>query len=177
VFDRAYKVHLAAAKDPGRYARQDVRIDGGRLIATDGRILAVVPASIEGTAPAYLPAAAVEAATKGKAPKGDDGQARIALNGTGATVLTKAGRVEHDYPAGGEFPRWEAVVPRDEPAFRIAFNPELLARLVGAIGAGEAVVFEFRAPDRPIVLRPSGKSEAFGVLMPITIDDGGKGGK
>ena len=68
-------------------------------------------------------------------------------------------------------------MPRDEPAFRIAFNPELLARLVGAIGAGEAVVFEFRAPDRPIVLRPSGKSEAFGVLMPITIDDGGKGGK
>jgi len=193
-FHKSCKIHKAAAKDAGRYAMHHVRLErdyaGARLIATDGRILAVLPVQdAEQDDDGFLSSESIAEAVKKPSKKNDT--ATILANGSIRACAVEAGPVvEFERPSNDhEFPKWRAVVPEGEPTVRICLNPSYLATVAHAIGAGDGVVLEFYAPAAeggrpgPIAVRPAfpiggavkgnekatDGAERFGVIMPIEL--------
>jgi hypothetical protein len=171
-FDRKCKLEKAVAKSEGRYAMRHTllakRGDEHVLVATDGRILAVVGVEVEeGDAIGLIPVEAVKGAAKG-------GQsfmpAQIHANGS-AVYTDKAGAQVTMARPEGEFPRWESIMPAPQADdIVIALNPDLLKALADAIGADGCVQLRIRAVGgkcMPIAVK-GGKGE--GAIMPITFD-------
>jgi hypothetical protein len=179
-------VALFAAKDMGRYAFHGISVEHGRMIATDGRRLAVVewePAEgdvePEGKA-IILPVAELLAAAKVK------GCERVIVNGT-----LKAQRKQSKYSSTfvdgpefpyraveGEFPDWRAALPKPTEALK-AEPVRLAAGFLADCGkAGEwladgesanVVQVEFHGHDRAAEFRAKGSGIEFhAVVMPIT---------
>ena len=194
-FPRACKVHRAAGQT-ARYAFDQVRLAGGRLVATDGRMLASVPVyGPDGTTEldpvetagldVGLPVDVLRAATKGSAKR----CARVCVNGTAEVDGVCYPTI--DDREVGEFPDYSAVLrttpepltPKDRTnakhKVRLALNPTLLADLAAALGASDGVVLTFeREVDGRVssMLRvePCDSCNApagtFGVIMPITTE-------
>jgi len=176
------KLNRAAGKpNESRFSMENVLLDvdakgRGRLIATNGRVLAVVPVDEVGDdTGGMVPATAIAEAVKGSGEF-----VNVEANGC-VRYPVKGGTMEVERPSesdSGEFPKWKQVVPKGEVVHRLALNPQLLLDVAAAIGSGESVVLEYREEGGPLVVRP-GKSlhdaeptmddwERFGVLMPIT---------
>jgi hypothetical protein len=123
---------------------------------------------------------AFRAAPKGR---GKDGAGLVAVHlGESAAVLCttdgeaeQARRVPH---ADGQFPDYRKVLPTQEPAVRIQFDPAYLLNMVALAehfatdrDEGGRVTLEVFAPDKPIVLRCGPAEQQFiGVLMPLLPD-------
>lgn len=174
IFPKQCKLHLVAAKEDGRYAMASVSHQRGKLVASDGRRLAVVNVTEdeEDTEDALIPAHLVKLAVM-KAPTD---VACVQANGN-ARALTKDGEVTTDL-VQGEFPNWENVMP-EVPLTRrtvVAFNAKYLYELAQAIGAEDSVVgLELDLEDldtkgcykNPIQIRTK---HGTAVLMPVTIE-------
>ncbi|HUT79519.1 MAG TPA: hypothetical protein VM285_17615 [Polyangia bacterium] len=167
--------------------------DGARLVATNGRLLAVVPVTAdEGDIPGTIPAEAVREACKARSAANPEAQ--VDANGS-VRVTTKPARVtdsgravpagpvaefEREDSADVAFPQWRRVVPDSDstPTYRVALSARYLLALARAIGTDDAegaVELEFREPTGAIVVRPTPQGEgravgAFGVLMPISYE-------
>ena len=163
------KVEKAISKDQTRHAITApwLTVDS-KVIATDGKILAVIPCEVnEGDAPGYIPTDALKASRKGRGATGE-----MVLTRAECQVLNGA-----TFPVDNErtAPDWTAVIPpADRPIkMRVALDPERLAALAEAMGAG-AVVLEIEDESSPITVRPASKGYgdvpaepgAFGVIMP-----------
>lgn len=174
--EKDLKIHLAASKDPGRYAMHGVLHTPGKLTATNGQIAARINVSDdEGDGEGQIvPAALIKAAVS----KPGKGTAVVHTNGNGiCRAITKAGVVE-DKEIDGEFPKVDAVIP-DVPQCRralIGINAQLLLDLVKAIGcenncARLELDLEELSPDKsyggPIRIT---STYGVGVIMPVTVE-------
>lgn len=165
-FPKQCKIHKAA----GRYAMNGLKLErlrggkGALLIATDGRMLAVLPVEdADADSPGILPAEVVKEACKGKRSE----PANVVSNGSSAGAFEAR-------PIEGEFPRWRQVLPEGEPEHELVFNPGQLATLAEALGT-ELVRLSVYGQCKPALVRPVGSGaeckEALGVIMPWTIDE------
>jgi len=161
-FSSACKIHKACAKAGSRYAMNHVRFEGGNLIATDGRMLAIVPVEdAEEDAEGFIPKEAFNDACKVRP------EARIDANGT-VEVHTRLGRVSMARPEEGEFPRFEAIM-RDTAtdAASVTLNDRMLWDLAQALGAGDennCVTLSIRDKTSPVIVETRNGS---GAIMPV----------
>lgn len=131
---------LFAARDMGRYAFHGLALEHGRLIATDGRRLAVIEwtpgeGDTEPPKPCILPTDAAIKAAKAK------GCEAVCVNG-GMEARDKFSRPVVSVPyqlVEGEFPDVKAVLPRADrkrTAEAVRLNPDYLAD----IGKAAAII-------------------------------------
>lgn len=173
-FERAQALERATAKEPGRYAMHGILIERtsateGKAIATNGRILAIVPITLsDDDVPGLIPSEAWTEARRGSS-RFDP---RIDANGS-VRAHGKRGIVEMERPQG-EFPRYETILNACGDGPSVAFNADYLADLQAAFGS-ECVELTFQPgktgidPCAPIHVRAN---RCGGVMMPITVDGG-----
>lgn len=173
--DKKYKIEEAASKDKTRFAINAVRIEktetGALAIATDGRMMAIVPVELEGEdkTAVNLKCEALAVARK-EASK--NSPCRIELNGA-AKISGKHGEQTFPY-VDASFPNWAQVIPKAyEKSIKIAFDAKLLLSLWKALG-GEAansnkVIIEVCTSEenRPYLVTTDGDGR--GILMPVRI--------
>lgn len=168
------KIEKATSTDSTRPAIGEpwLDVEAGKLVATNGRIIAVVPVEIEeGDASGYVTAEALKAARAlvGK-------HLPLAIKANGSLALYNG--VTFPRPGVddlGQFPNWKQVIPekQEKPAIRIAFDVKLLSALCEAMGTS-GVILEASDDLTGIRVIPTGVSacqpgspQAFGVIMPL----------
>jgi hypothetical protein len=184
-FDKRYKIHQAAAKDAGRYQVASIKLelDPPTLIATTGRICAVVPCTVNGTdTEGLIPRQAIADAVKGKqALEAELVRAEPQPDGTECVDVYQAGELTSSHKlTEGNFPRWQEVIPaKAGDDIRLCLNPYLLVELAKAIGCpSTAIGVELRfqlvkekgdlvVADKPIRVTACEADDAFGVIMPV----------
>ena len=191
IIDKNIKIHEAASTDETREVINQIQVerrgntvndDGtipARAIATDGRIMAVVPMELddhdtgilESETGRMIPAAAWKSAVKGR--KSVEGY--LGLNG-GIEVATQPGPPEMTVgyaPCDGSiYPNWRQVIPDGHTGrATLTINPDLLVRLARAIGVekNEMVTIELLETARQIHGR--GDNWITGALR-VTANDG-----
>jgi hypothetical protein len=140
----------------------------GRIVATDGRMLVIVPGELEeGDTAGEVSGEALEAARKLTGKHGDMG-----MKANGALVL-QDGRTfpRKDWGAVRPFPDPVQVMPKGEPVFSVRLNPAYIAAVVKALGVGkgESITLEFYPDGRlpqPVKVTTS-DAGACGLIMPI----------
>lgn len=193
-------------KDAGRYAMDSAMLEmaddgkSGKLIATDGRRLILIPVEVmdkeelphgyaehEETS-GLVSREVLEAACKG--PKGKTPFAFLECNGS--AIIREPWERKPDCPApggskiemrrgedAGEFPRYEAVIPEAtnvENSFCVnaKYLSEVAAALAAAGGEHDAVrIYMPASKCSPVRMESVGNGPhagAVGVIMPITID-------
>jgi hypothetical protein len=140
---------------------------GPRAIATDGRILAVVPCELghEDTGNRIAIKALKEARKVGGS-KVDSAW----LQTTEAASITREGA---HYPVSPVVPpKLNGIVPDEtrKPAVSVRLDASLLLRLAKALGANcDRVLLEIVDDKEVVVVRPCGENlnEAFGLILPV----------
>lgn len=141
-------------------------------VATNGRLMAVIPVKADATESGYLSIAALKQARKSKA---KDGGVSITFGANRAHVLENGMQLPREDVEGSQFPLWRNCVPAsDRPiTLRLSLNPSTLLALAEAIGSGEGVTLEIHDEKSPVIVRPlAAKAReslirgAFGVFMP-----------
>lgn len=184
-----YKPEIIASKDITREYLCDPYLDAdaGKVVATDGHRMIVVPAGADGDSSGFVSSEAfVEGRRLAKKAKVFDyvieGREKLS---NGAVYTTEQGR---------KFPPWKSVVPEhqpgDEDTVTFGLNARYLKELVDALGGKENVVFTVKVPkhreemldpilvqvDKPYVKKVVSWEDyrdppAFGVLMPAKVVD------
>jgi len=118
------------------------QIHPARLLATNGRILAVVPVLIgEHDSAGYVTQDALKAARKAAAKLND---MEFSCN----SALTIKDGQTFSRPELGNYPNCDQVIPKDETVYSVSLDPELLLSLAEAIGASRGVTPEFIGQDK-----------------------------
>jgi hypothetical protein len=174
------KIEAAVSKEQSRYTLNAVKLDveHGRILATDGHILASVPAEFEpGDMSGLVPVDAIKAArATTRAQKVAPADIRIEAERVKVTGLNTM--TEFERPAGN-FPNVDAVFPkRGEHKYfgqpTITLDVDLLVRLADALGAkadkNHAATISLWVKDRSsavAVRADNGPAGAIGMIMPI----------
>lgn len=174
----------AASSEEGRYAMHHVQFVDGKLIATNGRILAMLPVTdFEDDTEGLIPRQAIELASKGGTPS--KGCRLISSENGSVRAQNKDMTLVDIARPEGEFPKYLQVIPdiSDASHHVVAFNISLLHDLCLAIGAKGAVKLHIKKTKKgctssPILVEPIGgedgcnaSKDARGVIMPITVDE------
>lgn len=168
------EIEQAVSPDQSRFTIGGVLLDveAKKLIATDGHILAVIPADIEDNDHrGIIPTEAMQTARKmSKAAKAD---ATIQVNGK-ANITAGNQQASFDLETGN-FPRYQEVMAKMEGPATVSFNVNLLLRLAKALDNRDAsdkrhkkeiiVSLWIKDSQSSIGVSASG-SENAGVLMP-----------
>lgn len=179
------KIEKCVSTDETRYVLTqpylDIRDGEARMVATDGRCMAVVPVDVDASdVSGHVPAESLKTARKvwGK----------LTLNTLAVgEASVSVGDYQWKRPVDmGKFPDWRNVIPNPEKdrteTLRVGINPEYLARVAEAIGTDRHVVLEIPVETQgrykgqvlnAIVVRPSDKGAvkgAFGLVMPVRLD-------
>lgn len=143
--DKKYKIESASSTDVSRYILNSVRIektsvtpDGrqAQAIATDGKIMAMVPVQLEDGDKEEAIVSPKAFATARKA-CGKLADARIELNGS-AKVTSVEGEQSFGY-IEGNYPNWKQVQPGDyKDSLKVSLDAKLLFNLWKAIGGESA---------------------------------------
>ena len=172
---KAHKIESAASKDQNRPAICNPFIRDGRLVATDGKILASIP--IEGLEPEELgelegkklPAEALKAARK----VGGNKEENSHLNITEDNRCEVAGGASFPLPEQlPEAPFLGSILPArkypdEEDAFAVTLDVALIARLSEALGDQNITfIFTKGEPLRMVTMLPESRNGAFGLIMP-----------
>ena len=170
---KTQKIESAASKDSNRPAICSPFIRDGRLVATDGKILASIP--IEGIEPEdqtelegkKLPIEALKAARK----VGGNREENSRLNVTDDNRCEVAGGASFPLPELlPEAPKVAEIVSaklnREDAAFSVTLDLALLERLSEAIGC-QKVTLCFKDNKSIITVLPYDANGAFGLLMPM----------
>lgn len=169
---KLHKLEAACSKDDTRPTIAQPFVQGGRAIATDGRILASVPIQTdegEEVEDKRIPIDALKAARKATLKMYSDvtltlGEKSCSLpNGAMYPVL----HPEHD---GSRIPRVAEIVSakltKEDATFHVTLDVALLERLSEAIGC-QKVTLCFKDAKSIITVLPNDANGAFGLLMPI----------
>jgi len=176
--DKKYKIELASSTNASRYILNSVRVEkisvtpsgrSGQAIATDGKILAIVPVQLEDgdKEEAVVSPKAFSIARKACGKLVD---ARIELNGN-ARVASVDGEQSFEY-IEGNYPNWKQVMPGDyKKSLRVSLDAKLLLSLWKAIG-GEAasnnrinLEIDTQSDFNPIKVTTEG--DGLGIIMRI----------
>jgi len=144
---------------------QSVLLEDGKLIATDGNILSVIPCSVDKNDPptTLIPFEAVKESRKASGKL----HPSVVLNGDARLLDGRTFPIDTD----SRFPKWQSVVPESFTAFTIGLNVKLLKRLADAIGA-EVVKIEFSHENKAFrVTDIGGDSDAWGIQMPCRLPE------
>lgn len=148
------------------------------VVATNGKIMAIVPAVAQESEAGRLSVAPLKLARK----QGPQDCADIEVDPVTRAHKLLNGNVlpREDEADGANYPNWRGVLPSPHRVIiaRIALNPALLLNLAQAMAAGESVVLEIEGADKPVTVRPgySGTTrkpvaphipDAFGLIMPM----------
>lgn len=170
---------LVCSTDATRPSINDARLDGDRLIATNGFCLASIKVEREETdTDGQITVEAMRAASKLK------GVLKNLIRANGALeILGQHGNVQFRRPEV-DFPAWRQVMPAfkrgDEGTFTFHLDARLLAKLSEAIGCDGRVSLTVLRNDKKggkganraaLVVEPfvdDDGGESFGVLMPLT---------
>ena len=169
ILDPSYQIHKACSTDPVRTAIHGVHITEDVAIATDGRIMAVVPITLtdDDKRGVTVPAGAIK--SRGKT-------GHLALGTDVVGWLTPTGNASARYITD-DFPNWRHVLP-PEPTNSIVLRLDaaLLFSLAEAIGApgtrdhakARVVVVTIDADNRTRPWRvTTDTNSALGVFMPM----------
>jgi len=171
--DPTHHPELAVSRDStrAREAQPYLDADAKVIVATNGCMLVVLPAEIDGLdRSGYVPGEAF--VTARKIAKKTRCDSSIELSPTQATVggITY-GRQE------GVFDEWSKVLPKKpNNTFEVSLNPHLLARLASSMGVGKEQGITLRLdvndPEMPISVRRLDDLETsprvpHGMLMPM----------
>lgn len=172
---KSHKIESAASKDGTRTAINHPFIRDGRLIATDGRILASIPieglekeqeAELDGK---KLPIEALKGARKVGGAREENSR----------LSLTEDNRCE--IAGGASFPLPELLPeapevaeiisarkhPDEEDAFAVTLDVALIAKLSEALGDQNITfIFTKGEPLRMVTMLPENSNGAFGLIMP-----------
>jgi len=188
-FDKKHRIQSAASPDATRYAVSEVLFEkddnGARLVATDGRILAIVPVEdADGDVPGFIERQTLVEATKGRLKSKPDAQLLLPEEGK-ALFETKAGMVEAKRPDAEHlrFPDYRGVIPDSYPkGMQITLSASKLRDLIDALGVAQddmdGVTLRFQLDKlgqldqhAPVRVQPCcASNEAFGVIMPISAE-------
>jgi DNA polymerase III sliding clamp (beta) subunit (PCNA family) len=183
-----------ATRDPGRISMTGIRVleyaDGYRLEATDGRRLLIVRGPNnhrELTPQERLTLASLEDAPNdifNALVPGEDWAAAFRAAKKAECVGLALGEVDVTFAAGsqllktrqveGRFPDVDAVLPKREPLWSIAVNPQLLAGLLTAMAQiagedGRRVVLHYYGAKDPLGISCMNAEGQFGdaLLVPL----------
>jgi len=172
--DKKYKIEAAASDDAARYIINSVRVervdDGALAIATDGKIMAIVPVELEESDKheAIIPPKAFAAARKACGKHRVD--ACMQLNGS-ARVASAEGEQSFGY-IEGNYPNWKQVQPGDyKDSLKVSLDAKLLLNLWKAIGGESAsnnrinLEIDTKNDTNPIKVTTEGDGK--GIIMPI----------
>lgn len=178
------KIELAASKDSDRHAIGepflDIKHAKGTVVATDGRILAMIPVEIEtGDDPGYIPADTLKAARKLAL------RSEIAFFTAGPQIKLPNGdavsRIGNNKPGDG-YPNWRAVIPDgSEHTQVIAIDAKRLWLLAQAMGT-QCVKLRIKDDVSPLLVEPQAAGrhsdaakpvhmDARGVIMPVKLSE------
>lgn len=175
-FDKRHKIEKAAATEDTRYAIGHVLFEsddnGTRLVATNGRILAVVPVTeAEGDVAGMVSSDTIKQACKNRTKGSPDALLHLP-DEKRALAHTKAGVVEAPRPDdGSRFPSYRAVVPTGHD-LEVTLSAKYLKDLIDALGA-DGITLKFKTTggriDGPVLVTPvEDGNDAYGVIMPIS---------
>jgi len=188
---KRFQLHLACGEDTPALELGTIRVDGDRLVATDGVIAASLPVSGHGVALSpgepLVDGLRIRPAAWATAVKGTTGEGRLTLLPDARTHVAESapGRplVHFTAPttvAGAEVPpvleAIEAAFERLSDGFpvEILLDPEALHRLARALGAREGVRLRFSVGDDGrcrsefVYVTPAEGGGAEGAIMPIS---------
>jgi DNA polymerase III sliding clamp (beta) subunit (PCNA family) len=166
--ERKYKIEKAVSSDSTRENLQNVFVSRRHCMATDGKILAIVPVTCEkGDESGWMTPEALKLARKISG-KGLD-SIRIGLNGAqilpDGTVMKRPD--EHNPPRVYHLLR----KAHQGKYYRFAINAGYLKSLADALGS-EELVLECGQPAEAILVRPLRHEEGtVGLIMPIRLND------
>lgn len=165
-----HRVEAAVSTDPDRFTIRNVNLAGDKLVATDGRILAVVPVEREdGDVDGMISTSAMASARQAD-------KKSVRLSKKFATTRRKGHIVLHPREQEGTFPDWTLVPPKDDdkPVMAIALDAHLLVKLASAIVVNPKntahVKIEIWDKDRPMRVTAMDGTGAFGIIMPVRQD-------
>ena len=171
--DKKYKIESASSTDVSRYILNSVRVEKtgeqAQAIATDGKILAIVPVQLEDGDKEEAIVSPKAFATARKA-CGKFAEARIELNGS-AKVTNGIEDQSFGY-IEGNYPNWKQVLPGDyKKSLKVSLDAKLLLNLWKAIG-GEAassnrinLEIDTQSDYNPIKVTTEG--DGLGIIMRI----------
>jgi DNA polymerase III sliding clamp (beta) subunit (PCNA family) len=173
--DSDYKIELACSVDPMREPLQNILIEDGNAIATNGHILAVVPVVMQDNdnrsfiIPKEVFAFARETQSSKEIIVDCIAEGKLIING------------KHEVDSIGipkqQFPNWKTVLPKneDKPEYEIAFNFDYLKDMAEILGT-PFLKLSFYGKKKAIKIEPYCKPEnrkqwqQYGLLMPVTLD-------
>lgn len=174
------KVELAASQDASRTAIAepylDIKDGKGQLIATDGKIMAIIPVPVNETDVAgYLSGDVLKMARKLTK---RDNETEISANGS--AVMTGATMPREGVAKDRNYPNWRQVIPASdkEHTYRIGIDAKRLWLLAQAMGT-QQVILKIKAPDAVFMVEPFGTKfcdvrpvnmDARGIIMPVKLE-------
>lgn len=172
---KIHKLESAVSKDDTRPAIMQPFVQGGRAIATDGKILASVPIETEegeDVEERKIPLEALKAARKASGKLWPD--MLLTFTETHCQILGGASfplhHTELRAPRVAEI--ISAKLEKEEATFSVTLDVDLLKRLSEALGA-EALTLHFKDSNSIVTVIPSdhknAENKSFGLLMPIRI--------
>jgi len=164
--ERKFKIEKCVSTDPSRTNLQNIYISRRHALATNGRILAIVPVQVqEDDETGPLTPDALKHARKVSS-KGLD-SVQIVLNG--AQVLPDGTIMNRP---DGEKPPHTFRILRDAQSnrkYRIGINADYLKDLADALGS-EELSLEIGDPNSTILVRPvHSESGTVGLIMPVRL--------
>ena len=142
--------------------------DKQKLIATDGKHMAVIPCEKEdGDTSGFISPEAIKEYRK---------QSKKSLVSLIANGQQKIGPFSLERPTTethGQYPNWEAVIPKEDAekpvTFEVGLNASLLLQIAQALGSADNVIhLKFRGPLDVIVVEES-NNKGVGYLMPVRV--------
>lgn len=170
---KIHKLESAVSKDDTRPAIMQPFIQGGRAIATDGKILASVPIETEegeDVEERKIPLDALKAGRKASGKLWAD--VLLSFTETHCSILGGTSYpLQHvDVVAPRVAEIVSAKLEKEEAAFSVTIDIDLLKRLSEALGA-EKLTLNFKDAQSIITALPSGSenrdNKSFGLLLPI----------
>jgi len=162
------KVELCVSDDKARWTLTAPYLDMadgyGKLVATNGKIMAVVPVETgEHDVDGWVSIDAIKSGRK----LGTRLESEIEITCNGVCALKNG----NSFPRPNQsdesckFPNWRGVIPPcdRESAFSVTINPELLLDLARAIGSEKRITLKF-GRDNGEVVSVIGDGNAYGVM-------------
>lgn len=133
---KRYKPEICTAKNDMRPAMKQIHFENDKCIATDGHIMCVLPAKIEGKG--NIAVNDFRAIRKAVSKRGD-----FEIEATEEIYSVEGCKIANNGDSE-IFPSWESVLPKDAPVFITCFDLNLFVRAAQTLGADKVTMRFFK---------------------------------